>query len=408
MDVWVVSRSSELYRLCRDVVGEVAKKQWTVSIVEPDQVPRGAGIYLWDSPHAPGATGCVPDSTIHLFLVGRKELAGFRPPAGISNPNILLKPVTRATLTTFLSQAVTAYKDHQSATASLRAQRDELLQWLIQTNLKLQEYDQDRTSFLARALNDFRAPLTALSGYSGLLLSEPLGPLTRDQREVLQRMLHSTKRVSGMAAAMFQLSIGRHVRQRPDLQSGQIQTCMDQAMLEIAPYAEEKSIAITADLSPSPTELHIDSGQIEQLLANILHNACKFTARTGVIEVHGYSYFWDRRTSESRVKVERRKVARHDANSYRIDIGHSGQPIPIEHLTRIFEETTSYTGGRDRSGGGLGLAICKMIVTDHDGKVWAENTETGTMTSFVLPLRAAAGHDREMSQRNSRELAEAR
>ena len=55
-------------------------------------------------------------------------------------------------------------------------------------------------------------------------------------------------------------------------------------------------------------------------------------------------------------------------NAYRIDIRDSGHAIPAEHLDHIFEEYTSYAGGRDRSGGGLGLAICRMIVTQHDGR----------------------------------------
>ena len=203
MDVSVVSRNSELSRLCRDILGKVAKKQWTVSIVQPELVPRGAGIYFWDSPHASGAAGLAKDSTTHLFLVSRKA-------------TIPLKSVTRATLATFLRQAVTAYKDRQSDTASLRARRD----------------------------------------------------------EVLQPMLHRAIRVPGIVTAVFQLSVGPHGRHRPDLQPGRIHTCMEQAVLE--------------------------------LLTNIRHNACKVTARAGAIEVRGYAYSWRRRTSESRVKVERR------------------------------------------------------------------------------------------------------
>ena len=110
--------------------------------------------------------------------------------------------------------AVSAHDDQTSIANSLRADRDEILQCLIQANLKLQEYDQDRTTFLARAVHDFRAPLTAISGYCGLLLGEPLGPLTENQREVLRRMQHSTKRLSRMASAMFQLSVGRHVKRQ--------------------------------------------------------------------------------------------------------------------------------------------------------------------------------------------------
>jgi signal transduction histidine kinase len=68
----------------------------------------------------------------------------------------------------------------------------------------------------------------------------------------------------------------------------------------------------------------------------------------------------------------------------------SGTPIPPEHLSGIFEEYTSYAGGSDRSGGGLGLAICRKIIGDHEGKVWAENSISGPMISFVIPLRPEA------------------
>jgi signal transduction histidine kinase len=70
-----------------------------------------------------------------------------------------------------------------------------------------------------------------------------------------------------------------------------------------------------------------------------------------------------------------------------VDICDSGPGIAAEHLDRIFEEYTSYSGGHDRSGGGLGLAICKLILSQHQGRVWAENSSEGAVFSFVLPFR---------------------
>jgi signal transduction histidine kinase len=388
MNVTVVSRDRELYRLCRDILAEVSIEKWTISVAEPEGVSCDADLYLWDIQDGVMPAGFPKNSATSLFLVPRKDLPRFRVQTEGSDPNILLKPVTRATLAAFLGLAVKAYEHRLSATTSLRADRDEILQVLMQTNLKLQEYDQDRTAFLARAVHDFRAPLTALSGYCGLLLSGSLGPLGRDQREVLQRMLNSTQRLSRMAAAMFQLSVGRQVKRRPDLRPGDFNTCLDQALHEIAPFTEDKGITVAADLSPSPQPVFFEAGQIEQVLINILHNACKFTPRSGTIQVSGYPYFWERRTHRSSVPVERRRRSGTEANSYRIDICNSGMAIPAEHLDRIFEEYTSYAGGKDRSGGGLGLAICRMIVSEHDGQVWAENTGAGPMISFVIPLRA--------------------
>src|SRR5262249_22968706 len=131
-----------------------------------------------------------------------------------------------------------------------------------------------------------------------------------------------------------------------------------------------------------------EADQIEQVLVNILDNACKFTPRSGSIEIRGYPFFWERRMVNSLMPaaIERRRHIKRDPNSYRIDIQDSGTAIPEEHLHRIFEEYTSYAGGRDRSGGGLGLAICRMIISQHEGRVWAENTDSGPKFSFVLPL----------------------
>jgi signal transduction histidine kinase len=271
---------------------------------------------------------------------------------------------------------------------ALRADRDEILQCLIQTNLKLQEYDQDRTHFLTRVIHDFRAPLTALSGYCGLLLSEQLGTLNENQKEVIQRMQNSAKRLSRMTSAMFQLSVGRHVKKRPDLQRGDIRKCLEQALHEIAPFAGEKRIRVLPDFAPC-ADLYFEPGQMDQVFLNILDNACRFTPKGGSIEIRGYPFFWERRAGHSLIQppIERRTNVNTKPNSFRIDIRDSGPAIPQEHLISIFEEYTSYSGGRDRSGGGLGLAICRMIVAQHEGKLWVENTDRGPMFSFVIPMR---------------------
>jgi signal transduction histidine kinase len=405
VEVRLVSEDRDLYRLCREILAEIPGHNWNLSAAADDS--GDPDVLLWDyrpDMSLPDFIGESPSK--HLFLVHRKDLAGFHEQTGATDAHILLKPVTRATLAAFLGLAVSAYDDRLTAASSLRADRDEILQCLMQANLRLQEYDQDRTTFLARAVHDFRAPLTALSGYCGLLLGEPLGPLTESQREVLRRMQHSAKRLSRMAAAMFQLSVGRHVKRRPDLQRGDIRECMEQALHEITPFADDKSIAITTDVTPSEHPLFFEAGQIEQVFINILDNACKFTPKAGAIELRGYPYFWERRTTKSAVPpaAERRHRSLGDPepNAYRIDIRDSGNAIPEEHLHQIFEEYTSYAGGRDRSGGGLGLAITRMIVTQHDGYVWAENTDSGPMFSIVLPAyRPEALHTVEPIQKSA-------
>ncbi|MGO9260802.1 MAG: sensor histidine kinase [Bryobacteraceae bacterium] len=389
IEISLVSSDRELKKLLREVLAEIGEQcSLTVARLEEAQAP--ADLRLWD--YEPGMSLPVKTgfyASRHLFLVNRKNLAEFRADIAPNEANILLKPVTRNTLKASVGLAVLAHRERVSDATSLREERDELLQCLIRTSLRLQDYDHDRTAFLARAVHDFRAPLTAVNGYCGLLMGEHLGSLNETQKEVLRRMQHSARRLSRMAAAMFELSVGRHVKRCPHLLQNDIRECLEQALHEIMPFADEKRIAITTDLAPCDFPLYFEAGQIEQVLINILDNACKFTPKAGMIEVFGYADFWERRSSGPATPPpeQRRHVDSNDPNCYRIDIQDSGAPIPSEHLHRIFEEYTSYDGSCDRSGGGLGLAITRMIMAQHEGRVWAENTAFGPRFSLVLPKR---------------------
>jgi len=384
MDVVLISEDRGLYKTCQEILAEILDQPWTITLADSADARSRADLWIWDYQSGapqPDPSHGFPSSL--LYLVSRKDLAEFRQQAAVSGANILLKPVTPVTLAAFLGSAVSARNGNPA-----RDGRSDLLQCLVQTNLRLQEYDQDRTNFLARAVHDFRAPLTALSGYCGLMLDESFGPISDAQRQVLTRMRRSALRLSQMASAMLQLSVARQGKKALNLQRADLQECLDQALHEIAPAADERGIAITPYLEPGNDDLLFEPGQLEQVLLNILDNACRFTPRAGVIEIRGYPFFWERRSgsSETRPDGERRHRTDLEPNSYRIDITDSGAAIPPEHLSRIFEEYASYGGGRDRSGGGLGLAICRLIVTQHDGRVWAENTDLGPRFSIVLPL----------------------
>lgn len=390
MHIELVSTDKSLYKLCREALTAFRGNDWTLKLgVTRDGALPDLVIWDCDSDVRLPRELDFEQERKNLFLVSRKKMTGLRERLPMAAMAILLKPVNKATLQAFLEHAVARHeKNHLMDVDALRADRDEILQCLLHANLKLQEYDQDRTNFLARAVHDFRAPLTAVDGYCGLMLGQQLGPITEEQQEVLERMQHSIKRLSRMATAMFQLSIGRQVDRRPNLQKGDIEACIHQAMHEMAPFGQAKSIRLSMQVKPAPQALYFDREQIEQVLINLLDNACKFTPKYGSIEVRGYPYFWERRAKlETAITNGERRTARLQApNSFRVDICDSGPGVPSENLDNIFEEYTSYSGGQDRSGGGLGLAICKLILNSHQGQVWAESSDAGSTFSFVLPL----------------------
>ena len=330
----------------------------------------------------------------HWFVVHRKHLPALQTLVGTNDLEVLQNPVTRSALEALLDEVNPNCGEPKDDSAglvdALRMERDQMLQLLIQANLKMQESDQERNNFLARAVRDSHAPLTAISGYCGLLLEEEFGPLTPEQRRVLGLMRHSATRLSRISSGMFELSVPYHIVARLNLEKADIRDCLDQALYEVALVLEDKRISVVAEIEPAPEGLLFEKSQMEHALANLLDNACKFTPRDGMIQIKGYPFFWERRAAQeaSLDRARERRVRQIEGfNSFRVDIRDSGPGIQAVHADRIFEEYTSYGGKQDRSGGGLGLAICRMILRRHQGHLWAESHPSGAVFSFVLPLQ---------------------
>jgi len=396
----VISSNLDLVGLCRDVLRELAEARGDIRLPARGDRDAHSEICLWDYDSV--ETTPMPEEfrgNPTLYLVHPTQLDALLRTEPGAEGHILLKPLTRPVLRSFLwSVDPSEESSVSSVVGTLRANRDDLLQRLLQANLRLQEYDQQRTNFIARAVHDFRAPLTALAGYCGLLASGQLGPLNDDQGEALRRMEHSSKRLTRMASAMFELSVGPKIMRQPDLREGDILERIKQALHEIRPLVREKQISLKAeDIVPPGRPLYFEASEIEQVLINLLDNACKFSHSDGAIEIRGYPYFWERRfLVRGSAPRERRLDDVRVPNAYRIDIKDTGPGIPADRLHHIFEEYTSYAGPQDRSGGGLGLAICRLIMARHEGHIWADSHKNGAIFSFVLPYpRADSGNNPE-------------
>jgi signal transduction histidine kinase len=382
--ICLLSRDVQLLDACHEAVRSLNLEQSDLVLAEPTKAHSvTADLLIWDidTAHWSPSLRTQPPNQEQLFLVDRKHLHEFLTRMPLGPGSTLLKPLNNRTLEIFIGQALA----HKNARASISPQMDlispqshatDVLQCLLMANLKLQEYDQDRTNFLARAVHDFRAPLMAASGYCSILLEKAMGPLNGEQMDLVQRVQRAVEKVTRMSAGMLQLSVGKHVARVPDLRESSLEASITSAIHEIEPLARDRQITIEVNLSRPESPLCFEPQQIEQVMVNLLENACKFTPKGGAIEVLGYVD----------TRVAGQDCTQAPANAYRVDVSDSGSGIAPEHIEKIFEEYTSYGGSHDRSGGGLGLAICKMIVSAHRGNIWAENTSSGARISFTLPL----------------------
>jgi signal transduction histidine kinase len=385
MEIALYSSDPELHMLCQHVVRLTpgARCMVRADFRMPPSSPSDVCIYdstLGPIENVPDHQG-VPGG---IVVVSRAELPQIRCQLLHLRAIILLRPLNRARLEIAIEQSL-SQPTYTVDCELMRLNRDEMLECLLGANLRLQEYDQDRSHFLARAIHELWAPLTSLNGYCRLLADEKLGPLRHDQTTVITRMRRSVERLGRIVSSIFELSVGPNCEWRPERQVGNIIECVERAMQEVEPLLRDRRIELSVKFEPPAGVLSFDEQHIEQVFLNLLDNSCKFSSRGGAIRIRGYPYCWERCTSGVNPRADRPGTGSLGTfNSYRIDIADDGPGIPAERLERTFAESNFYAGGNDRSGPGLGLAIARLFVDQNQGQIWAESKDSQGVTFCVL------------------------
>jgi signal transduction histidine kinase len=398
----VLSDDSQVHRLCKEILTDFPALRGVESDVNSDDAGGPPTIVVYDyQPGAPLPDSLTAEDQRVLFLVDKNDLVDFYQMPGAQSAAVLLKPATRSTLAALLAVASSPGGAWGMSATSGNPDRKNILQCLIQTNLTLQEYDRGRTNFLARALHDFEAPVTALCGYCDFLLSEAAGPLTDTQKEVVDRMLRSSIRLSRTSASIHRLSAEGPGRAWRALRRGDIRESVERAVQDVTPFAAEKRITVSVEVAEPGGILRFDPAGIEQALINLLENACRFTAKGGRIAIRGYPYAKAPVAAAAMAAGSARpQAATADPDSYRIDVCDSGAVIPPEQMALIFDGHAPANGSPGRICRGLALAVCRTVVLQHHGSIWAENTDSGPTLSFALPYHFCEPGD-DPAQENS-------
>jgi two-component system sensor histidine kinase KdpD len=208
------------------------------------------------------------------------------------------------------------------------------------------------------------------------LLADQFGKVNVEQRCILEKMQRSLARLEGLAAAMLDWSAGGGAVASMQLETGDLEPIVSQAVHEMGPGMKQKQIGIKVELEPARGSMLLDAAQLERVVVNLLENSCKFTPKHGSIEIRGYSVSGDEMKRVSSTEF---------ASGYRIDVSDTGPGIDPQQVYEMFEEYASYGGCTDRGGAGLGLAICRTIIKAHKGRIWAASGQPGAVFSFFLP-----------------------
>jgi len=236
---------------------------------------------------------------------------------------------------------------------------------LIQTN-QIQFKDE----FLSHVSHELRSPLSAIRQFVSILLDGLAGEVNPEQREYLEIVLRNVKQLQSMINDLFDVTGVQAGKLRIDMQCASVSDAIVYTVNSLEGAAAAKGITLSSDIENHLPSICADPTRVRQLLVILVDNAIKFTPTNGT------------------VKVETR-VSKKDPNVLLLEVSDSGCGISPEMTERIFERLfqASDPALAGRKGLGLGLYICKDLVTRQGGKIWATGTPgQGSIFSVTFPV----------------------
>jgi len=220
--------------------------------------------------------------------------------------------------------------------------------------------------FTADASHELRTPIAVLISETQTTLARQRTP--EEYQETIEACLATAQQMRQLTETLLQLArldAGQEIADRQPLNlADNVRACIDR----IHPLADERGIRINANLSPAFTLGH--SVQLNQVITNLLANAIHYNRLNGEIHV-------------STCGESGRTV---------LLVTDTGPGIAAEDLPQIFDRFYRADKARSRVEGraGLGLAICKSIITAHGGTIEVKSTP-GTGSEFKVTLPGTAG-----------------
>ena len=244
--------------------------------------------------------------------------------------------------------------------------------WIALTDVsELNRLRRIRTEFVGNLSHELRTPLSTVR-----LLTESL-TLEAEKTDLPPRVRESITKIDVETGHLVQivnelLDLAKIEQGDAPMRHDDVDLVRvaDEAVSRLRTYADRQEVTLRVKTEPGlATTVEGDEDRLGQLLANLIHNAIKFSPVGGEVVVH----------------------VRGDKENVLVEVEDHGPGIPQADRNRIFERfyKVDRARSRGRGGTGLGLAIARHIVDRHRGHIWVQSEE-GSGSSFFVSLPKAA------------------
>lgn len=224
-----------------------------------------------------------------------------------------------------------------------------------------------KTSFVANVSHEFKTPLTTIRLYAELLEQGRVRDAAQGG-DYLRTIARETQRLARLVNNALDFSRLEQGKKKFSLESLDLVAELTRLLETHGPRIAESGLTLRCELPPGPMTIATDRDALEQIVLNLLDNACKYAAEGG----------------EVIVVLTAPRPGNGGAELHVLD---RGPGVPVEHHERIFEKfhRVDDTLTAEKSGAGLGLSIARQLARGLGGELHYHPREGGG-ADFVLTL----------------------
>lgn len=232
------------------------------------------------------------------------------------------------------------------------------------TNLYMPE--EEDLDFISFAAHELRGPITVIRGYLDVLQDELKPVLKEDQVELMQRLTVASNRLTSYINNILNAAKYDRRHMRLHLSEESVQNIYDSISDDMELRAKAQDRLLVTDLPKDLPTVAADLNAVGEVMGNLIDNAIKYSNQGGLIQL----------------------TARTTTGFVEITVTDHGIGMPNNVLQNLFRKF--YRSHRSRetvAGTGIGLYICKAIVSSIGGTITARSIEgEGSVFSFTLPI----------------------
>ncbi|NQU02868.1 MAG: hybrid sensor histidine kinase/response regulator [Syntrophaceae bacterium] len=233
---------------------------------------------------------------------------------------------------------------------------------MIETRRLREEKEQVQQNFITFVSHEMRSPLATIQQYIEALKVIAGESLKPEGNEIVERCNKRLQNLQDMVEHWLDISrieAGTFARNREPVD---LSSVILKSVEELSGLCDKRKLSVTTDIADGLPEIMGDEESLVRVLINIIGNATKYTAASGVISIK----------------------AEYDEHYVIISVSDTGIGIPQDKIPIIFEPFYRVKQKGDRQkGSGLGLTFCKKIVEAHEGTIDVASVE-GEGTTFTV------------------------